>query len=85
LPFRTIFRLATELAAFGADCIVKTLAELPARKETALVQDESSACKAPKLTLKDGFLSLDESASELFHVRAATTQTCHVVHHRTAH
>ncbi|KAE9099661.1 hypothetical protein PF010_g15121 [Phytophthora fragariae] len=59
--------LAKELAAFGADCIVKTLNDLPARKKTAIVQDDAIACKAPKLTLKDGFIALNESASEVFH------------------
>ncbi|EGZ07199.1 hypothetical protein PHYSODRAFT_565252 [Phytophthora sojae] len=59
--------LAKELAAFGADCIVKTLDDLPARKGAAIVQDDAIACKAPKLTLKDGFIGLDESATEIFH------------------
>ncbi|KAG7377549.1 hypothetical protein PHYPSEUDO_011501 [Phytophthora pseudosyringae] len=59
--------LAKELAAFGADCIVETLANLPARKKTAVVQDDAVACKAPKLTFKDGVISLDESANDIFH------------------
>ncbi|KAH7482119.1 Methionyl-tRNA formyltransferase, mitochondrial [Phytophthora ramorum] len=58
--------LAKELAVFGADCIVKTLSELPTRKKTAEVQDDATACKAPKLTFKDGFLSLGESADKIF-------------------
>ncbi|KAL3669488.1 hypothetical protein V7S43_005880 [Phytophthora oleae] len=59
--------LSKELAAFGADCIVKTLADLPSRKKTALVQDDAVACKAPKLTFKDGLVSFDDSASDIFH------------------
>ncbi|KAK1930348.1 Methionyl-tRNA formyltransferase [Phytophthora citrophthora] len=59
--------LAKELAAFGADCIVKTLAELPSRKATAVVQDDTVACKAPKLTFKDGLISFNDSASDIFH------------------
>ncbi|KAL4117857.1 hypothetical protein PRIC2_010186 [Phytophthora ramorum] len=58
--------LAKELAVFGADCIVKTLSELPTRKKTAEVQNDATACKAPKLTFKDGFLSLGESADKIF-------------------
>ncbi|KAG1708129.1 hypothetical protein DVH05_024812 [Phytophthora capsici] len=59
--------LAEELAAFGADCIVRTLAELPSRKKTAVVQDDTAACKAPKLTFKDGLVSSNDSANDIFH------------------
>ncbi|KAJ8566449.1 hypothetical protein ON010_g6675 [Phytophthora cinnamomi] len=62
-----LYRLAQELAVFGADCIVETLADLPTRKKASVVQDDAIACKAPKLTLKDGFIALDETASEIFH------------------
>lgn len=63
------YRLAQELAAFGADCIVKTLADLPLHKKGAVVQDDATATKAPKLTFKDGIISPDESATDIFHVR----------------
>ncbi|KAF1782971.1 Formyl transferase, C-terminal-like [Phytophthora cactorum] len=43
----------------------------PDTQETAVVQDDAIACKAPKLTFRDGLISLDESASDIFHVRAA--------------
>ncbi|CAI5703572.1 unnamed protein product [Peronospora effusa] len=59
--------LAQELAAFGADCIVKTLEDLPARKKEAVVQDDAQACKAPKVMFKDGFISFDDSATDIFH------------------
>ncbi|KAG2764252.1 hypothetical protein PC129_g10171 [Phytophthora cactorum] len=59
--------LASELAAFGADCVVETLADFPTLKKTAVVQDDAIACKAPKLTFRDGLISLDESASDIFH------------------
>ncbi|KAF4319323.1 hypothetical protein JM18_002963 [Phytophthora kernoviae] len=59
--------LANELAEFGAEGIIKTLSELPSRKEAAAVQDDATASKAPKLTLKDGVLSLNEPAHEIFH------------------
>lgn len=51
---------------------MKTLDDLPARKKTAIVQDDAIACKAPKLTLKDGFIALNESASEVLHVGTIT-------------
>ncbi|KAF4144585.1 Formyl transferase C-terminal domain-containing protein [Phytophthora infestans] len=59
--------LAKELASFGADCIVKTLGDLPMLKKTAVTQDDAVACKAPKLTFKDGLISLNEAASDIFH------------------
>ncbi|KAG7394815.1 hypothetical protein PHYBOEH_004637 [Phytophthora boehmeriae] len=59
--------LATELAAFGAECVMKTLSDLPSRKEAAVVQDDTTATKAPKLTLKDGILLLSEPAQKIFH------------------
>ncbi|ETM42064.1 hypothetical protein L914_12226 [Phytophthora nicotianae] len=59
--------LSKELATFGAECIVETLTDLPTRKKAAVVQDNAIASKAPKLTFKDGLISLDESASDIFH------------------
>lgn len=68
-------RLAQELAAVGADCIVKTLEDLPRRKKEAIVQDDAQACKAPKVMFKDGLISFDDSATDIFHVRILTLDT----------
>ncbi|RLN89814.1 hypothetical protein BBJ28_00026073 [Nothophytophthora sp. Chile5] len=67
--------LAKELGTFGADCVLKTLRDLPQCKKTAVVQDDAKASKAPKLTLQDGFLSLNESANAIFHLWQALSNS----------
>ncbi|CAH0478654.1 unnamed protein product [Peronospora belbahrii] len=60
--------LAQELAAFGADCVIKTLGDLPSRKKKAVLQDDAHASKAPKVTFKDSLISCDDfSATDIFH------------------
>ncbi|CAI5727778.1 unnamed protein product [Hyaloperonospora brassicae] len=59
--------LTRELAVLGADSILKTLADLPARKKEAVVQDDACASTAPKLVSNDGHISFDESATVIFH------------------
>ncbi|KAF1781798.1 Formyl transferase, C-terminal-like [Phytophthora cactorum] len=44
----------------------------PDTQETAVVQDDAIACKAPKLTFRDGLISLDESASDIFHALSSS-------------
>ncbi|KAL7681697.1 putative methionyl-tRNA formyltransferase, formyl transferase-like domain superfamily [Plasmopara halstedii] len=59
--------LADELAAFGSECVLKTLASLQTMKEKAVVQDDARASKAPKLKFKDGLISFKETARDIFH------------------
>lgn len=53
----------------GAECILDTLRDLPARKRDASVQDDALASHAPKISAVDGALTLRESADTIFYVR----------------
>ncbi|TMW62232.1 hypothetical protein Poli38472_009725 [Pythium oligandrum] len=59
--------LAQQLAALGGDCVLEVLADLETRKEQAIVQSDAVASHAPKIKLQDGFLTLDETADQIFH------------------
>lgn len=62
-------RLSHALAEFGGECVLETLKHLPQLKANALVQDDSKACKAPKITFNDGVLDLSSmTAQSVFHV-----------------
>lgn len=64
-------RLAQQLAAFGADCVVETLGSLQELKASATVQDDMKANKAPKIGAQDGVLDLEvQTADQVFHVRS---------------
>ena len=72
-------RLTQELAALGADSILRSLADLPACKMEAIVQDDTCASTAPKLVSKDGHISFDDPATVIFHVRTFDTFMLHCV------
>ncbi|TDH72119.1 hypothetical protein CCR75_001246 [Bremia lactucae] len=66
-PFIHFNDLVKELAAFGADCVVATLKKLPTLKKSAKNQDDTIACKAPKLKYRDSLISFDVSAGNILH------------------
>uniref|UniRef100_K3X1H3 Methionyl-tRNA formyltransferase, mitochondrial n=1 Tax=Globisporangium ultimum (strain ATCC 200006 / CBS 805.95 / DAOM BR144) TaxID=431595 RepID=K3X1H3_GLOUD len=60
--------LSQRLASFGAECVLETLQHLAEYKKNAVVQDDSKACKAPKISFQDGILAFQhETADQIFH------------------
>lgn len=73
ITWRCRDRLAQQLAAFGAECVLETLGDLEQRKANAIVQDDAVASKAPKITSLDGVLDLaHQTATQVFHVRPSS-------------
>ncbi|OQR96875.1 methionyl-tRNA formyltransferase [Achlya hypogyna] len=67
--------LSDVLAARGAERVIATLQDLPAKKAAAIVQDEARATNAPKMKREHGLVTWAESALRLYNMWQAVGET----------
>ncbi|OQS05765.1 methionyl-tRNA formyltransferase [Thraustotheca clavata] len=74
-PASTFHSLSKFLAERGAECVIETLKDFPAKKANAIVQDESLATKAPKMKREHGLVTWTESAQRLYQIWQTVGET----------
>ncbi|KDO35264.1 methionyl-tRNA formyltransferase [Saprolegnia parasitica CBS 223.65] len=74
-PASTFHSLSDVLARAGAQRVIATLRDLPAKKASAIVQDEALATKAPKMKREHGLVAWTETAQRLYCMWQAVGET----------